>query len=126
MNVTEHLMHIQRSIPDCTAAGLVDPKSGSVIASSTRSAARIAELELSAAEVAEVFDGAHADAIENDGAEAGSPLRELVLVTGGSIRMFQRCRLSPGLMLVTVAGASSNLGGTIARSRQWLADLEAA
>lgn len=110
---------LTRSVPDCLAAGFIDLKTGALMGMSTGVSTR----ERAASEL---FGQAQLMPSESlfrkaptVGAEAGY-FREVLVLAGELICVYQRCEDNTNWVLMTVCGGSTNMGILLDRSREQL------
>lgn len=133
MSLDTELANVQKNVPECVAAGLVDIKTGMLLGVRTVDSHPQEVLDLVAAATGDLFQGQNVTAIENmfkkirgvdqDGHHY---FQEIVVLSDNLIHVFQRTKRKEDLVLVTVCRVSANLGMVLSKSRQALASVEAA
>ncbi len=133
MNLDTALANVQKSVPECVAAGFVDMKTGMLLGVKTVDSHPQEVLDLVAAATGDIFQGTNVSAIENlfkktrgvkdDGHHY---FQEIIVLSDNLIHVFQRCKRSEDMVLVTVCRISANLGMVIAKARGALPSVEAA
>lgn len=133
MSLDAELANVQKSVPECVAAGLVDIKTGMLLAVRTVDSHPQEVLDLVAAATGDLFQGQNVTAIENMfkkirgvGQDGHHYFQEIVVLSDNLIHVFQRTKRKEDLVLVTVCRVSANLGMVLSKSRQSLASVEAA
>lgn len=132
MSLDTSLVNVQRTVPDCVAAGLVDMKTGMLLGVKTVDSHPQEVLDLVAAATGELFQGQNVAAIESlfkkirgvkdDGHHY---FQEIIIMSDNLLHVFQRCKKNEDLVLVVVCRASANLGMVLSKSRSQLTDVEA-
>jgi hypothetical protein len=132
MSLDVALTNVQKSVPDCVAAGFVDMKTGMLLGVKTIDQHPQEVLDLVAAATGDLFQGSNVSMIESmfrkirgvkdDGRHY---FQEIIVMSDNLIHVFQRCKQKEDLVLVTVCRASANLGMVLARSRSALPAIEA-
>lgn len=133
MSLDTELANVQKNVPECVAAGLVDIKTGMLLAVRTVDSHPQEVLDLVAAATGDLFQGQNVTAIENMfkkirgvGQDGHHYFQEIVVLSDNLIHVFQRTKRKEDLVLVTVCRVSANLGMVLSKSRQSLASVEAA
>lgn len=127
------LQKVMAEVPECVAAGYVDMSTGMLLAARTIDSHPREVLDLVAAATADLFQGSTVSAIErlfrksrgvkDDGHHY---FQEIIVLSDNLIHVFQRCKRSEDMVLVTVCRISANLGMVIAKARGALPSVEAA
>ena len=127
------LANVQRSVPECVAVGFVDMKTGMLLGVKTVDSHPQEVLDLVAAATGDLFQGPNVSAIESlfrktrgvreDGKHY---FQEIVVNSDNLLHVFQRCKHSVDMVLVTVCRASANLGMVLSKSRVALSSVESA
>jgi hypothetical protein len=127
------LANVQRSVPECVAAGFVDMKTGMLLGVKTVDSHPQEVLDLVAAATGDLFQGPNVSSIESlfrrtrgvreDGKHY---FQEIIVNSDSLLHVFQRCKKNVDMVLVTVCRASANLGMVISKSRVALSSVEAA
>jgi hypothetical protein len=133
MSLDQELVNLQKSVPECVAAGYVDMKTGMLLGIKTVDSHPQEVIDLVAAATGDLFQGSNVVAIEdmfkkargvdNDGHHY---FQEIIVLSDNLIHVFQRGKRSEDMVLVTVCRASANLGMVITKSRHGLPKVEAA
>lgn len=133
MSLDNALATLQRTVPECVAAGFVDMKTGMLLGVKTVDSHPQEVLDLVAAATGELFQGQNVSAIEqlfkkiralkDDGHHY---FQEVIILSDNLIHVFQRCKKNEDLVLVTVCRVSANMGMVLTKSRSQLAAVEAA
>lgn len=133
MNLDDAMMEVQRSVPECVAAGLVDIKTGMLLAIRTVDSHPQEVIDLVAAATGDLFQGTNVITIENMfkrtrgvSDETHHYFQEIIVLSDNLIHVFQRCKRSVDLVLVTVCRISANLGMVLTRARMMLPKVESA
>jgi len=127
------LSNVQKNVPDCVAVGFVDMKTGMLLGVKTVDSHPQEVLDLVAAATGDLFQGNNVTAIEklfkqirgvrDDGAHY---FQEIIVLSENLLHVFQRCKRSTDMVLVTVCRVSANLGMVLSKARTSLASVEAA
>lgn len=124
---------MQKSVPECVAAGLVDMKTGMLLGVKTVDSHPQEILDLVAAATGDLFQGTNVSAIERMFKQArgvtddGSHyFQEILVLSDNLLHVFQRGKKNNDMVLVTVCRISANLGMVLAKSRASVASVEAA
>lgn len=127
------LANAQKAIPECVAAGFVDMKTGMLLGIRTVDSHPQEVLDLVAAATGDLFQGTNVSMIEamfrktrgvkDDGSHY---FQEIIVNSDNLVHVFQRCKKSQDMVLVTVCRISANLGMILAKSRAALSAVEAA
>jgi hypothetical protein len=127
------LTKTQQSVPECVAAGYVDMSTGMLLGVKTVDSHPQAVLDLVAAATADLFQGQNVTGIEKlfrkarGHSEDGSHyFREIIVFSENLIHVFLRSKKKSDQAAVIVTRGSANIGMVITKSRQALADIEAA
>jgi len=133
MSLDAALATVQRTVPECLAAGFVDMKTGMLLGVKTVDSHPQEVLDLVAAATGELFQGQNVAAIEqlfkkirgvkDDGHHF---FQEVIIMSDNLIHVFQRCKKNEDLVLVTVCRVSANMGMVLTKSRSNLAAVEGA
>ncbi len=133
MSLETELANVQRTVPECVAAGLVDLKTGMLLALRTVDSHPQEVIDLVAAATGEIFQGSNVSTIErmfkqsrgvrDDGHHY---FQEIIILSDNLIHVFQRAKRNEEVVLVTVCRISANLGLVLAKARSNLAAVEAA
>jgi hypothetical protein len=133
MNLDNELSNVQKSVPECVAAGFVDMKTGMLLGIRTVDSHPQEVLDLVAAATSDIFQGQNVSAIEamfkrsrgvvNDGHHY---FQEIIILSDNLIHIFQRAKRNEDMVLVTVCRASANLGMVLSRTRTSLPAVESA
>ncbi len=133
MSLDSELTHVQRSVPECVAAGFVDIKTGMLLAVRTVDSHPQEVLDLVAAATGDLFQGQNVSAIESMFKRARGVkddghhyFQEIIVLSDNLIHVFQRGKRNEDMVLVTVCRASANLGMVLAKARAALPAVEAA
>ncbi|MCA9670336.1 MAG: hypothetical protein KC503_32295 [Myxococcales bacterium] len=132
MSLDNTLNKVQRTVPECVATGLVDMKTGMLLAVKTVDSHPQEVLDLVAAATGEIFQGANVSAIEQmfkkvrGVRDDGHYFREILINSENLIHVFQRCKKNEDLVMVVVCRISANLGMVISKSRGLLDEVESA
>lgn len=133
MSLDSELANLQKNVPECVAAGVVDMRTGMLMGVKTVDSHPQEVLDLVAAATGDLFQGQNVIAIErmfkqtrgvkDDGHHY---FQEFIVLSDNLIHVFQRGKKNEDVVLVTVTRASANLGMVITRARTGLAAVEAA
>ena len=133
MSLDSELTNVQRSVPECVAAGFVDIKTGMLLAVRTVDSHPQEVLDLVAAATGDLFQGQNVSAIESMFKRARGVkddghhyFQEIIVLSDNLIHVFQRGKRNEDMVLVTVCRASANLGMVLAKARAALPAVEAA
>lgn len=133
MSLDDAITEVQRSVPECVAAGLVDIKTGMLLAIRTVDSHPQEVIDLVAAATGDLFQGTNVITIENmfkktRGVEDDSHhyFQEIIVLSDNLVHVFQRCKRKVDLVLVTVCRISANLGMVLTRARMTLPKVEGA
>ncbi len=132
MSLDSELQTVQKNVPECVAAGLVDLTTGMLLGIRTVDSHPAEVIDLVAAATGDLFQGNNVSTIErmfrqsrgvkDDGHHY---FQEIIVNSDNLIHVFQRCKRREDLVLVTVCRISANLGLALAKSRAALAGVEA-
>lgn len=132
-NLDNALNTMQKQIPECVAAGLVDMRTGMLLGVRTVDSHPQEVLDLVAAATGDLFQGTNVSAIErmfkqargvkDDGAHY---FQEIIVLSDNLLHVFQRCKRNTDMVLVSVCRISANLGMVLAKSRSSIAQVEMA
>ncbi len=133
MSLDAALANVQRTVPECLAAGFVDMKTGMLLGVKTVDSHPQEVLDLVAAATGELFQGQNVSAIEqlfkkvrNVKDDGHHFFQEVIILSDNLIHVFQRCKKNEDLVLVTVCRISANMGMVLTKSRGQLAAVESA
>jgi len=133
MSLDEAVSHLQRVVPECVAAGVVDMKTGMLLSVRTVDSHPQEVLDLVAAATGELFQGDNVVTIEKmfkkiRGVKDDDHhyFREVVVFSDNLIHVFQRCHDHADTVVVSVCRGSANLGMTLVKARGALASIEQA
>jgi hypothetical protein len=133
MNLDTALSTVQKNVPECVAAGLVDMKTGMLLGVRTVDSHPQEILDLVAAATGDLFQGSNVTAIEamfrkNRGVKEDGHhyFQEIIIFSDNLLHVFQRCKRNEDMVLVSVCRASANLGMVLAKVRGQLANVETA
>jgi hypothetical protein len=133
MSLDAALANVQRTVPDCLAAGFVDMKTGMLLSVKTVDSHPQEVLDLVAAATGELFQGQNVSAIEqlfkklrNVKDDGHHFFQEVIIMSDNLIHVFQRCKKNEDLVLVTICRVSANMGMVLTKSRGQLAAVETA
>ncbi|MDH5493771.1 MAG: hypothetical protein OEY14_17605 [Myxococcales bacterium] len=133
MSLDSAIEEFQKSVPECVAAGLVDMKTGMLMAIKTMDSHPQEVIDLTAAATGDLFQGGNVTAIEklfkkirgvaDDGHHY---FQEIIVLSDNLIHVFQRCKRGDDMVSVTVCRVSANLGMVLTKARLGLPKVEAA
>jgi len=133
MSLDAALTNVQKTVPECVAAGFVDMKSGMLIGVKTVDSHPQEVLDLVAAATSDLFQGQNVSAIEKlfkkgrGVADDGHHFfQEIIVLSDNLLHVFQRSKANEELVLVTVCRVSANMGMVLTKARALLAEVEAA
>lgn len=133
MSLDSALSDVQKNVPECVAAGFVDMKTGMLLGIRTVDSHPQEVIDLVAAATGDLFQGSTVTQIENmfkkirGVADDGHHyFQEIIVLSDNLIHVFQRCKRSSDLVLVTVCRVSANLGMVLTKARISLTNVEAA
>ena len=133
MSLDNELASVQRTVPECVAAGYVDMKTGMLLGIRTLDSHPQEVIDLVAAATGDIFQGPNVSAIESmfkrsRGVEDDGHhyFQEIIVLSDNLLHVFQRAKRNEDMVLVTVCRVSANLGMVLAKSRAALAAVEAA
>jgi len=133
MSLDAALTNVQKSVPDCVAAGFVDMKSGMLIGVKTVDSHPQEVLDLVAAATADLFQGQNVVAIEKLFKKARGVaddghhfFQEFVVLSDNLLHVFQRSKKNEDLVLVTICRVSANMGMVLTKARGLLPEVEEA
>lgn len=133
MSLDQALATVQKNVPECVAAGLVDMKTGMLLGVKTVDSHPQEVLDLVAAATGDLFQGSNVASIEQMFKRARGVkddghhyFQEILILSDNLLHVFQRCKRTEDLVMVTVCRISANLGMVLAKSRAALASVEAA
>jgi hypothetical protein len=133
MNLDAAVSAFQQSLPECTAVGVVDLTTGTLLAVHTADNQNHAVLDLLVATADDVFKNTHVTSIDQCLRKARGDLcpddgafREVVLVSDAYVYVFQRGRQNEDTIVIAICHATANLGTVLARSRAGLFGIERA
>lgn len=133
MSLNDQLAVVQRTVPECVAAGFVDMQTGMLLGIKTVDSHPQEVLDLVAAATGDLFQGTNVSTIErlfkqqrglrDDGHHY---FQEFIVISDNLIHLFQRAKRNEDMVLVTVCRVSANLGMVISKARSCLSGVEAA
>lgn len=133
MSLDAALNQVQQTVPDCLAVGFVDIKTGMLMGIKTVDSHPQEVIDLVAAATGDLFQGTNVATIETMFKKTrGLPddghhyFQEIIVLSDNLIHVFQRCKRSEDLVLVTVCRVSANLGMVLTKARMALPKVEAA
>jgi hypothetical protein len=131
VSLTAELASLQRSVPDCLAAGCVDLTTGMLLGLASERDHPVELLDLFTAAAGDVFLGPNLSEIEHYlKAQRGAPqddhhyLREVIILSDNLTHVLLRRRRRQEIVLAIVCRSSANLGMILAKSRQALSRIE--
>jgi hypothetical protein len=127
------LTKAQQSIPECVAAGYVDMSTGMLLGVKTVDSHPQEVLDLVAAATADLFQGQNVTSIERlfrksrgHSEDGNHYFKEIIVFSDNLLHVFLRAKRKKDQAVVFVTRASANIGMVLTKSRQCLADIEAA
>ena len=133
MSLETAINDVQKTVPECVAVGLVDIKTGMLLAIKTVDSHPQEVIDLVAAATGDLFQGANVTQIEklfkrirgvaDDGHHY---FQEIIVMSDNLIHVYQRCKRNEDTVLVTVCRISANLGMVLTKARASLSGVEAA
>lgn len=133
MSLDGALAELQKGVPECVAAGLVDMATGMLLGVRTVDSHPQEVLDLTAAATGDLFQGSNVVAIENMfkkvrgvGDDSAHYFQEIIVNSQNLIHVFQRCKRNQDLVVVVVCRISANMGMVLTKSRMGLSKIEAA
>lgn len=133
MSLDNALNDVQKNVPECVAVGFVDMKTGMLLGIRTVDSHPQEVIDLVAAATGDLFQGTNVATIESmfkktrGVADDGHHyFQEIIVISDNLIHVFQRCKRSEDLVLVTVCRVSANLGMVLTKARMSLPQVEAA
>lgn len=132
MSLDAALANVQKAVPECVAAGLVDMQTGMLLGVKTLDSHPQEVLDLVAAATGDLFQGSNVVAIETlfkkvRGVTSDQHyFNEIIVNSENLVHVFQRCKKASNMVLVVVTRISANLGMVISKSRLELNKVEAA
>ena len=133
MSLETAIADVQKTIPECVALGLVDIKTGMLLAIRTVDSHPQEVIDLVAAATGDLFQGANVTQIErlfkrirgvtDDGHHY---FQEIIVMSDNLIHIFQRCKRNEDMVLVSVCRVSANLGMVLTKARAGLSTVEGA
>jgi hypothetical protein len=133
MSLDSELANLQKTVPECVAAGFVDMKTGMLLGVKTIDSHPQEVLDLVAAATGDMFQGPNVSSIEqmfkrNRGVKDDGHhyFQEIIVISDNLLHVFQRAKRNEDMVLVTVCRVSANLGMVLAKARAGLAAVEAA
>ncbi len=133
MSLDNEIANVQKTVPECVAAGFVDMKTGMLLAIKTVDSHPQEVLDLVAAATGDIFQGTNVSEIErmfkrsrgvaDDGHHY---FQEIVILSDNLIHIFQRGKRNEDMVMVTVCRISANLGMVLSKARTALTAVEAA
>ncbi len=132
MSLDRAIEEMQRAIPECVAIGVVDMKTGMLLAVKTVDSHPQEVLDLVAAATGDLYQGPNVSAIEKSFKKSrGLPddghhyFQEILVLSDNLLHVFQRCKRNQDIVVVTVCRGSVNLGMALSKSRMSLGNVEA-
>ncbi len=133
MSLETAISDIQKTIPECVALGLVDIKTGMLLAIRTVDSHPQEVIDLVAAATGDLFQGANVTQIERSFKRIRGVtdnghhyFQEIIVMSDNLIHVFQRCKRNEDMVLVSVCRISANLGMVLTKARSGLSTVEAA
>lgn len=133
MSLDAALATVQKTVPECVAAGLVDIKTGMLLGVRTVDSHPQEVLDLVAAATGDLFQGTNVTAIEQMFKKARGVrddghhyFQEIIVLSDNLLHVFQRCKRKDDLVMVCVCRGNANLGMVLAKSRMALSAVETA
>lgn len=133
MSLDTSLTKAQQAVPECVAAGYVDMSTGMLLGVKTIDSHPQEVLDLVAAATADLFQGQSVTAIEKlfrrtrgQPEDGNHYFKEIIVFSENLIHVFLRSKKRKDQALVFVCRGTANIGMVITKSRQTLADVEAA
>ncbi len=133
MSLDSELANLQKTVPECVAAGFVDMKTGMLLGVKTIDSHPQEVLDLVAAATGDMFQGPNVSSIEqmfkrNRGVKDDGHhyFQEIIVLSDNLLHVFQRAKRNEDMVLVTVCRVSANLGMVLAKARAGLAAVETA
>lgn len=133
MSLDTALKNVQRTVPECIAAGVVDIDMGMLLSMRTVDSHPQEVIDLLAAATGELFQGENVLAIEQMFKRMRGVsddeihyFQEMMIFSHNLIHLFQRCKLNSNAVLVTVCRKKANLGMVMVKSRSKLEEVDAA
>ena len=133
MSLDNEVANVQKTVPECVAAGFVDMKTGMLLSIKTVDSHPQEVIDLVAAATGDIFQGSNVSEIErmfkksrgisDDGHHY---FQEIVILSDNLIHVFQRGKRNEDMVLVTVCRGSANLGMVLTKARNCLPQVEAA
>lgn len=132
MRLDSAVRAVVKSVPECTAAGFVDMKTGKLLGVKTVDDHPQNTIDLIAAAAAELFQGSNVATIESmlgkppgEREDAHGYFHEAIVLSSNLTHVFHRCKEHRDMVLVVVTKVSANLGMVLAKSRMELPRIEA-
>ena len=133
MSLDKALTEVQASVPECVAVGFVDMKTGMLMGIRTVDSHPQEVIDLVAAATGDLFQGTNVATIESMfkkirglADDDHHYFQEVIVISDNLIHVFQRCKRSEDMVLVTVCRVSANLGMVLTKARMALPKVEAA
>jgi hypothetical protein len=133
MSLEAELSNVQKTVPECVAAGYVDMKTGMLLGIKTVDSHPQEVIDLVAAATGDMFQGQNVSNIEKlfkkgRGAKDDGHhyFQEIIVISDNLIHLFQRAKRNEDMVLVTVCRGSANLGMLLAKARACLPAVEGA
>lgn len=133
MSLENAISEVQKTIPECVALGLVDIKTGMLLAIRTVDSHPQEVIDLVAAATGDLFQGTNVTQIERlfkrirGVTDNGHHyFQEIIVMSDNLIHVFQRCKRNEDMVLVSVCRISANLGMVLTKARSGLSSVEAA
>lgn len=122
MSFEQVMAELTRGIPDCLASGIVDVRTGTVVACKSAERSFRQEFELIAASASAVFGAAPSEAMAGAAGKCESDstcceFKEVTLMGNGQLQVYSRTDSNPDLALIVICRSSANLGMVLAKTR---------
>lgn len=131
MSLDTELANIQRTVPECVAAGYVDMKTGMLLGIKTVDSHPQEVIDLVAAATGDMFQGPNVSSIErafkkirgvkDDGHHY---FQEIVVFSDNLLHVFQRGRKNTDHVVTFVCRKSANVGMVLTKTRLSMATVE--
>lgn len=132
MTLDSILDELQKSVPDCVAAGVVDLESSKLLSVTTANSHPSEVLDLVAAATGELFKSEKVRQVERAlrqapsvGEGARDCFNEVLVTSEDFLHLFRRCAQRRDIVLVTVCRRKANIGVTLNRTRMLAPRIEA-
>ncbi|MCA9653286.1 MAG: hypothetical protein KC501_25450 [Myxococcales bacterium] len=133
MSLDTVLKTVQRAVPECVAAGVVDIDTGMLLSIRTVDSHPQEVIDLVAAATGELFQGENVVAIERmfkriRGVKDDDIhyFQEIVIFSENLLHLFQRCKKNSNVVLVAVCRKKANLGMVMVKARSHLEAVDTA